>query len=124
MALPPGRYVLDAVDDLPELTDDQEAGVEAATESVEEGKGVSADAAKARIDRILGTRRIAFAPEAADDTAPFEDPWGCLRSAAAGRRLQGNEATTAGDRKREATPSSSANAGDNSAGTFGRAGRW
>jgi len=53
-ALPPGRYVLDAVDDVPELTDDEEAGIEAAIGSVRQGKGVSVEAAKARIDRILG----------------------------------------------------------------------
>ena len=52
--LPPGRYVLDAVDDVPELTDDEEAGIQAAIESVRQGKGVSLEAAKERIDRILG----------------------------------------------------------------------
>lgn len=52
--LPPGRYVLEPIDDVPELTDEQEAGIKAAIESVREGKGVSLDAAKARIDRILG----------------------------------------------------------------------
>ena len=52
--LPPGRYVLEPIDDVPELTDDQEAGLEAAIESVRQGKGVTVEAAKARIDRILG----------------------------------------------------------------------
>jgi hypothetical protein len=52
--LPPGRYVLEPIDDVPELTDDQEAGLEAAMESVRQGKGVTVEAAKARIDRILG----------------------------------------------------------------------
>lgn len=52
--LPPGRYVLEAVDDVPELTDDEEAGIQAAIGSVRQGKGVSLEAAKARIDRILG----------------------------------------------------------------------
>ena len=52
--LPPGRYVLEPIDDMPELTDEQEAGIEAAMESVRQGKGVSLEAAKERIDRILG----------------------------------------------------------------------
>lgn len=52
--LPPGRYVLEAVDDMPELTAEQEAGIHAAIESVRHGKGVSLDAAKAQVDRILG----------------------------------------------------------------------
>jgi len=51
--LPPGRYVLDAIDEVPELTAEEEAGLHAAMESVRLGKGVSLDAAKARIDRIL-----------------------------------------------------------------------
>jgi hypothetical protein len=52
--LPPGRYVLEPIDDVPELTDEQEAGIEAAMESVRQGKGVSLEVAKARVDRILG----------------------------------------------------------------------
>ena len=52
--LPAGRYVLEAVDDAPELTDEQEAGLQAALESVQQGKGVTLEEAKARIDRILG----------------------------------------------------------------------
>ena len=52
--LPRGRYVLEPVDDVPELTDDEEAGIDAAIESVRAGKGVTLEAAKARIDRILG----------------------------------------------------------------------
>jgi hypothetical protein len=51
--LPPGRYVLEPIDDAPELTDEQEAGIQAALESVQQGKGVSIEVAKARIDRIL-----------------------------------------------------------------------
>lgn len=52
--LPPGRYVLESIDEVPELTDEQEAGIQAALESVRQGKGVSLEATKARIDRILG----------------------------------------------------------------------
>jgi hypothetical protein len=52
--LPRGRYVLEPVDDVPELTDEEEAGIHAALESVRAGKGVSVEVAKARIERILG----------------------------------------------------------------------
>ncbi|HZL18638.1 MAG TPA: hypothetical protein VFG23_12925 [Polyangia bacterium] len=52
--LPRGRYVLEPVDEVPELTDEEEAGIHAAIESVRAGKGVSLEAAKARVDRILG----------------------------------------------------------------------
>ncbi len=52
--LPAGRYVIEPIDDVPELTDEEEAGVQAAIESVRQGKGVSVEAAKERIDRILG----------------------------------------------------------------------
>lgn len=52
--LPSGRYVLEAVDEAPLLTDEEEAGIHAALESIRQGKGVSMDDARARIDRILG----------------------------------------------------------------------
>ena len=52
--LPAGRYVLEPVDEVLTLTDEEEAGIQAAIESVRQGKGVSVEAAKARIDRILG----------------------------------------------------------------------
>jgi hypothetical protein len=52
--LPRGRYVLEPVDEVPELTDEEEAGIHAAIESVRAGKGMSLEAAKARVDRILG----------------------------------------------------------------------
>jgi hypothetical protein len=52
--LPRGRYVLELVDAVPELTDDEEVGIHAAIESVRAGKGISLEAARARVDRILG----------------------------------------------------------------------
>lgn len=52
--LPRGRYVLESVDEAPVLSDDDEAGIQAAIESVGQGKAVSLEAARARIDRILG----------------------------------------------------------------------
>jgi hypothetical protein len=53
-SLPRGRYVLESVDEAPLLTDEDEAGIAAAIESVRQGKAVSMEAARARIDRILG----------------------------------------------------------------------
>lgn len=51
--LPRGRYVLEPVDAAPVLTDEEETGIQAAIESVRQGKGVGIDAARDRIDRIL-----------------------------------------------------------------------
>lgn len=52
--LPKGRYVLVPVDDVPELTPEQEAGIEAALASVRGGDGVSRDEARKRVDTVLG----------------------------------------------------------------------
>ena len=52
-SLPAGRYVLESVDDAPELTAEDEAGLQAAIESLRAGRGVALDDARARIDRIL-----------------------------------------------------------------------
>jgi hypothetical protein len=41
------------VEDAPELTDEDEVGIQAAIDSLSVGRGVPLDAAKARIDRIL-----------------------------------------------------------------------
>jgi hypothetical protein len=51
--LPAGRYVLESVDDARELTAEEEAGLQAARESLRAGRGVPLADAKARIDRIL-----------------------------------------------------------------------
>jgi hypothetical protein len=48
-----GRDVLEPVDDAPELTTEEEAGLQAAIDSLREGRGVALDEARARIDRIL-----------------------------------------------------------------------
>jgi len=53
-ALPKGRYVLVSVDDAPELTPAQEAGLQAATVSLRAGRGVSSEDARKRIDAVLG----------------------------------------------------------------------
>ena len=47
-ALKKGRYVLVPVDDPPELTEEQEAGLEAALASVRAGEGLSRDEAYAK----------------------------------------------------------------------------
>ena len=52
--LPRGRYVLEPVDEVPELSDEEEAGIHAAIESVRAGKAVTLEAVKTRVDRILG----------------------------------------------------------------------
>jgi hypothetical protein len=52
--LPRGRYVLEPVDEIPDLTDEEESGIQTALESVRAGKTVSLEEAKAKVDRILG----------------------------------------------------------------------
>ena len=51
--LPAGRYVLEPVDDVPALTPDEEAGIEAAVESLRRGEGVGAPEARSRIEAAL-----------------------------------------------------------------------
>jgi hypothetical protein len=53
--LPRGRYVLEPVDEIPDLTDDEESGIHSALESVRAGKTVSLEDARARVNRILGS---------------------------------------------------------------------
>jgi hypothetical protein len=52
-ALPEGRYVVDAVDLAPELSRDEEAGLEEGLESLREGRSVEADAVFRRIEESL-----------------------------------------------------------------------
>lgn len=51
--LPAGRYVLESVDDLPPLTPNEEAGIQAALDSLGRGEGIGATAARSRIDAVL-----------------------------------------------------------------------
>jgi hypothetical protein len=44
----------DSPDEVRDLSDEEEAGIHAAIESVRAGKAVSLEAARARVDRILG----------------------------------------------------------------------
>ena len=53
--LPAGRYVVEAVEDeVPPLTPDEEAGIEAALESYRRGRVVDAKRARQIIDTALG----------------------------------------------------------------------
>ena len=47
--LPAGRYVLEPLDDLPTLTPEEEAGIDAALDSLRRGEGVGAAEARKRI---------------------------------------------------------------------------
>jgi hypothetical protein len=48
-ALEKGRYVLLPMDEAPDLTEEQEAGLEAALASVRAGKGVSLEEVRAKL---------------------------------------------------------------------------
>jgi hypothetical protein len=52
-ALKKGRYVLVPIDEPPELTEEQEAGLEAALASVRAGQGLSRDEAYAKLKASL-----------------------------------------------------------------------
>jgi hypothetical protein len=52
-ALKKGRYVLVPIDEPPELTEEQEAGLEAALSSIREGHGLSRDEAFAKLKSSL-----------------------------------------------------------------------
>jgi hypothetical protein len=52
-ALKKGRYVLVPVDEPPELTEEQEAGLEAAMASIRAGEGLSLEQALAQAKAIL-----------------------------------------------------------------------
>ena len=51
--LPAGTYVVEAVDDAPVLTDEQDAGLQRALESLERGRGRSVDEVRATIATAL-----------------------------------------------------------------------
>lgn len=51
--LPPGRYVLEPIDEVPELTDEEEASIQSGIDSIRAGEGVGLDAAKTRVGGIL-----------------------------------------------------------------------
>jgi hypothetical protein len=52
-SLPAGRYVVEPIDDLPPLTPEEEAGIEAALDSLRRGEGVEASDARRRIDAAI-----------------------------------------------------------------------
>mgnify|MGYP001767218706 CR=1 FL=1 len=49
-SLPSGRYVLQFVDEVPLLTEEEEAGIEDATRSLETGEGFSPDELRAELE--------------------------------------------------------------------------
>jgi hypothetical protein len=52
-SLPEGRYVVDAVDAAPVLSDEEEAGLDAALESLRQGRGLDADEVFRRAEERL-----------------------------------------------------------------------
>jgi len=52
-ALPEGLYVLESLDAAPALSQDEEAGLEAAIKSLRAGRGVPADAIFGRVEERL-----------------------------------------------------------------------
>jgi hypothetical protein len=52
--LPAGRYVVEAVDEAPALSPEEEAGIEAALESYRQGRVIDATRAREIIDAALG----------------------------------------------------------------------
>jgi len=52
-ALPKGRYVIAPADFAPELTPEEEEGLEKALESLRQGRGVPIEQVRARLDGIL-----------------------------------------------------------------------
>jgi len=52
--LPAGRYIVEAVDEAPALSADEDAGIEAALESYRQGRVVDATRARQIIDAALG----------------------------------------------------------------------
>jgi len=52
-SLPAGRYVVEAVDEAPTLTPEEEAGLVEALEAIDRGEGESAKKVRQAIDRAL-----------------------------------------------------------------------
>jgi hypothetical protein len=52
-SLPPGRYVIERVDDVPQLTDAEAAGLDAAVASLRRGEGIEKDEVRRRLDAAL-----------------------------------------------------------------------
>ena len=53
--LPPGRYVLQSVDDVAVLTPEEERRIRAALESLDDGKGLSQKDVRDRVTTLLNT---------------------------------------------------------------------
>ena len=51
--LPAGRYVVEAIDDVPALTEEEDEGLQQALASLRAGKGRSIEQVRQRIDAVL-----------------------------------------------------------------------
>jgi hypothetical protein len=60
--LPPGRYVVESVDLVPELTVEDEEGLEAGLASLRRGAGISAEQIHAEMRALIGTKTRAPGP--------------------------------------------------------------
>lgn len=54
--LPAGRYVVESVDDAPELTEDEEEGIRQALASLRAGKGRTANQVRETIEAVFRNR--------------------------------------------------------------------
>jgi hypothetical protein len=52
-SLPPGKYVIERIDEVPELTEAEQAGLVAAISSLQQGKGIESDEVRRRIGAAL-----------------------------------------------------------------------
>ena len=63
--LPAGRYVVEAVEEeAPELSAEEEAGIDAALESYRQGRVIDAKRAREIIDSALGRLKVTYTEEA------------------------------------------------------------
>ena len=53
-ALPSGRYVLQAVDEVPALTEEEEAGIEEAARSLDRGEGFTPEELRDELGKTIG----------------------------------------------------------------------
>ena len=53
-SLPRGRYVVEPVDAVPELTLEEEAGIEDALESLRRGEGIDIETVRSKLGVMLG----------------------------------------------------------------------
>ena len=71
--LPAGRYVVESVDDVPELTREEEEGLHEAMTSLRAGKGLPAEDAQRLLEGPRPQVSVVLSPEAVDDLAAAVD---------------------------------------------------